>query len=279
MRRILIPIVCLPVFLSAQPAYVGILEPPIVNGFDIFSKAHIRVAFQLDGRNSSAIKDVPQSIRWTILLRGAKLGSVTSRLSSEVALTGADWVSSNTALHDVPADVKLPRIASKSFSTWNGYYESRPLLATTTSGVSDPDRWTAFLPSELALTKAREAFRLAAGPDPLCAGPERYPDSWILRRGPAYKSRTGIWIVTLALDPKRFKCDEPPEEVEGGICLLVRGEKAVLIGKDLLFLDAADLDLDGTSELIFTYSEYNRDGYVLLHMPDLAQTRFIWSYH
>jgi hypothetical protein len=45
-------------------------------------------------------------------------------------------------------------------------------------------------------------------------------------------------------------------------------------------VNAGDYDSDGKSELIFSYSGYNRDGYIIVYGEDyLKHTDFIWNYH
>jgi hypothetical protein len=44
-------------------------------------------------------------------------------------------------------------------------------------------------------------------------------------------------------------------------------------------LDVGDYTGEGTSEILFQYDGYNRDGYVLLDPRDDSKNEFAWSYH
>ena len=60
---------------------------------------------------------------------------------------------------------------------------------------------------------------------------------------------------------------------------LVQGGKYYRIGSGLQLIEAADFDGDGVSELLFQYDAYNRNGYVLLHLPDRGRIEFLCSHH
>ena len=43
-------------------------------------------------------------------------------------------------------------------------------------------------------------------------------------------------------------------------------------------IDAGDYDNDGKSELLFWYSGYNRDGYILIYDDFRKSAEYIWGY-
>lgn len=54
---------------------------------------------------------------------------------------------------------------------------------------------------------------------------------------------------------------------------------ARFIARGLTLIDAGDYDGDGASELVFWYSGYNSDGYVLLRADLRRRVEYLWSYH
>ena len=73
--------------------------------------------------------------------------------------------------------------------------------------------------------------------------------------------------------------DIPGEEWEEPVWFLLHDGTAKYIGRSLTLVDAGDYDGDGTSEVVFQYSGYNRGGYVLLHDHLTQVAQFTWSYH
>ena len=59
----------------------------------------------------------------------------------------------------------------------------------------------------------------------------------------------------------------------------MQGDKFNWIGNGLTLLDTGDYTGEGTSEILFQYDGYNRDGYVLLDPRDDSKNEFAWSYH
>jgi len=44
-------------------------------------------------------------------------------------------------------------------------------------------------------------------------------------------------------------------------------------------VDAGDYDNDGTSEVVFWESDYNKGGYILFYNHFTAKEEFSWHYH
>ncbi len=268
--------------------YVGILEPrvseaPIPNDLNRF---RVRVAFQfLNGRwgsmphNPSSVESLanlpklyPSKLAWTVALAGKKVGAVNSVQSSSYTLY------SEVGIQELTPDSRPPAVRG-AFQTWMGSSNFRPLVAISRPNYSDPDRWKPIRPLPPLSQQARTAFRKAIALDLSCEDkPSRgYPDEDIQLRK-AYRSGRGDMLLALRANPAKNPCGVS-DGAWNSVWFLIRNAEFHLIGSELTLVDAGDYNGDGTSEVIFHLSAYNRDGYVLLDLRDVSKTDFDWSYH
>lgn len=179
---------------------------------------------------------------------------------------------------------RLPEIrASKAlFSGWCGRSAFRPLVLVSAPHFLDPAGWEPLalgVQSEVGLF---ESFRSVAGDAEVCRPGQPLPQSLPYAPGDlrvrAHRDRRGRKIVTLQIDPRLDTCDGP-----GGAAWephsFVIDRTIRHIGSGLSLVDAGDYDGDGASEIVFWFSGYNRDGYVLFDDgPNLVAETY-WTYH
>ncbi len=271
-----------------EPIYVGILEPrvsdaPIPNDLN---RLRVRVAFQfLNGRWSSMPHDAssveslanlpklyPSKLAWTLALDGKKVGAVNSVQPPSYTLY------SEVGLQELTPDSKPPSVRG-AFQSWMGSSNFRLLVAISRPNYGDPDRWKPIRPLPPLSNLARNAFRKAIALDLSCDDKptRRYADEYIQLRK-AYRSDRGDMLLALRANPARNPCGVS-DGAWHSVWFLIRKADFHLIGTELTLVDAGDYNGNGTSEIIFHLSAYNRDGYVLLDLRDLSKTEFDWSYH
>jgi len=273
---------------TEEPIYVGILEPsvsdtPIPNGLNRF---RVRVAFKSQNGRWSAMphdasgleslvsfpKLYPVKLAWTVALDGKKLGAVNSVQSPSYKLY------SEVGLQELTPDSKPPAVPGP-FQTWMGSSNLRPLVTISRPNYGDPDHWKPIRPLPQLSQQTRTAFRKAIALDLTCddKSSRSYPDEYIQLRK-AYRSDRGDVLLALRANPAKNPCGVS-DGAWDSVWFLIRNADFHLIGTGLTLVDAGDYNGDGTSEVIFHLSSYNRDGYVLLALRDLSKTEFGWSYH
>lgn len=265
---------------------VGVLEQPQCHADQ---PRQVRVLFQKYPAGWVALPDrgIPKEFpnRWTIAFDGKSLG--------ELRTTDPGWSGSHTLEYlnarilNV-ASANPPRVADAKgrFRGWCETPADRPLVVVSEDHVADPARWKP-TPVEPEL-KARllTAFAKQNGKVESCVG-----DSWEprgvdyserqLEVVSSYADRNGRRLVALLLDVRLDTCDGPTEDpfrvqwyVVGG-----NGGPTRFLGIDLALVDAGDYDGDGHSEVVFWFSGYNKDGYVLFGDDLGASVDYWWHYH
>jgi hypothetical protein len=96
-----------------------------------------------------------------------------------------------------------------------------------------------------------------------------------------YADVGGRRLVAVSLDPNQNGGDGPSESAWWPNWFMVHpdGQAPVFLGNGLWLVDAGDYDRDGQSELIFWFSGYNRDGYVLFAGDSGRRVDYLWNYH
>lgn len=268
------------IYAADQPLYVGVLEHSVAQADDRQTSArpNIRVAFQFVNGSWSAMpheaedleslaalqKLFPVHLSWSVALDGKKLGAVESH--------SLDYrFYRDVGLHELTPESKFPtmRDPAKTFVTWMGASRYRPLVVISQPNYGDPDRWKPFRPTPALGKQAHAALRSALGePAP------RYSDSAIYLQPKGYRSSRGDALIELRLNKLAHAPDGPAEA-----WFLIKDAAVYWIGSGLTLVDAGDYDGDGSSEILFQKSLYNRDGYLLFHVRDRSKQEFDWSYH
>ena len=283
---LLVAMSAVPLFAEDGPIYLGVIEPRLTDSSDP-EEFRVRVAFRYikgswkamphDADDEEALGKLPAlyptRISWAIALDGRRIGEATSvqRPFSTYAHVG---------IQELTRDSKPPAIqeGAESFATWMGVSAFRPLIAVSRPNYSDPDRWKPFQPSPEVAREARAAFRREV---PILRCEEQdvaYDDEDIRILHKAYRSMRGDVLVALRAVPANDRC-ETAEDAWDSVWFLVSRDRYHFVGIGLTLLDAGDYDADGTSEIMFQTSGYNRDGYLLFHVRTKSKVEFAWTYH
>lgn len=287
---LLIAVALLGTRLEAQaPATVlGVLEQPPQ------CQEHVRIAVRplfarrADGWVALIAPDslAPLDLRratFTLAFDGRNLGEVHTTdpgFSSPYA-----WTFTRDHLLEVVPGQSVPQIANRSqrFEGWCDPPAVRPIVAVRAGHYADPERWKPFHapPAERESLIAR--FRSAAGPAEICMTDTGHPRPYRytardLVIDAAYANAGGRRLIALKLDKHGHLCDGPPEKEDWVHWFEVGGSNRYL-GPSMELIDAGDYDGDGKSELLFWYSGYNEDGYVLVYDDLARRSEFLWHYH
>jgi hypothetical protein len=269
--------------------YLGVLEAPLERA-GRSSAFHMRIAFRFEDRRWRAMPRsandegeltklatmFPARMSWTIVLHGKRLGEVSSVRASGHARY------SDIGLEDLTGDSSPPRVreGAAAFATWLGSAPYRPLLAISEPNYHDPDRWTPYDPPPTLLQRARAAFKHTIALDMHCNGKctRSYPDSVIEIYGKPFRSKGGDILIAMRPEPRRNKCEGPAGDEWQSVWFHLKGNDFQWIGDSLTLLEIGDFSGDGTSQIVFQYDGYDRDGYVLVDPRDNSKTEFMWSY-
>jgi hypothetical protein len=230
---------------------------------------------------------------WHIAFDGRNLGTVGTTDPG----FHSDFASSypNDYFLNLAPGQSLPKIRNQEggFGGWCSVPSLRPLFVVTRPNYRDPERWKPFRPSngdkKLLLPQVRKIMA-----ESLCSGgtngsdsdvpitaaqlAEITTDNIVLRK--SYRDRNGRELVSVGLETKYTEeCYIEEYPYLGSAMFLKAGEDVRFIGGELQLVDAGDYDGDGKSEVVFWYSGYNQDGYVLYDDDFRQRANFLWNYH
>jgi len=196
------------------------------------------------------------------------------------------------------------------YSGWPGYPRRRPLVLVSQDNTSDPQHWKPVKPPKPILRKCIQKFREIVGPVSFCRDGRwqppisDYADSAI-HCADSHGSRDGEYLLNLRFPGSESSCEEPLTAVRNASCaglsyeacrdlipwstpiyLMVgnwlhvsRDGSVRHLGIGFTLVDAGDYDNDGRSEVVFWYSGYDRDGYVLYYNGFSDHADFTWNDH
>jgi len=184
--------------------------------------------------------------------------------------------------------MNFPRIKNRSdlFAGWCGSPKLRPLVLVNTPNFKDPEKWKPFKPSSSYKKLLYKKFRAIVGDKAIkCieyswtkVEPYNFkPEELLLYK--SYRSKTGEELVPISLDKDKIACELMYESEWSINWFVIYKDDIKHLGHDLNLVDAGDYDNDGNSEIIFWYSGYNRDGYIIYYDDFKQSAKYIWSYH
>ncbi len=226
--------------------------------------------------------------RWTVALDGRALGTLRLRDMNPKSLTSRDWNFSRDKLFQILDVENTPRIKNGNgqFEGWCGTPSYRPLVIVSKSNVADPEQWRPFLVDDNHKKNLLVPLRLVVGrfsavhcpKDMEISQPWDFTiDDLVAYKG--YRSSSGREIVSIGLDRKKANCDGPTPPELSSNWFLIEGQRIEFLGRQMELIDAGDYDNDGRSELLFWYSSYNNDGYVLISNQLREMATYVWKYH
>ncbi len=268
------------------PVIVGVLEEPQCKP-EI--KVAVRALFAKPGRSWVALPEssgqaLDLSRTWTVVLDGRPQGSVAT---SAKPFEGTDaWTYRRDHLLTVAPDEIVPMAPNDQglFRGWCDAPANRPLVVLARRSFRDPAGWK---PVTLAPGYRRTLLgelKANAGEALVCPSREGSPvafqysaEDLVLHRG--YRDRAGRRLVSIGLDPTKDTCDGLIGALWRENWFLLANGRTTYLGDGLSLVDVGDYDNDGHSEVLFWYSGYNEDGYVLFHDEFRQRVEYLWSYH
>lgn len=272
----------------AEEVVVGILEHPQCKtepGSAVRALFHARDQQWAALSSKKASHRVPLAkLSWTVAFDGKRLGSIETLdpgFSSPYA-----WTYPRDRLLVLAPDQAVPAVANGQglFGGWCEVPRDRPLVVISRPNFRDPQGWKRFDPDSTLRNQVFPHFTAAAGEADPCESQD--PDNrsvWAysaddLRFSTSYQDRAGRKLVALALNPTRNQCDGPRDDAWSTHWFVI-ADSIQHLGANLSLVDAGDYDADGTSELLFWYSGYNKDGYSLFYDGLQKHVDYQWSYH
>jgi hypothetical protein len=169
---------------------------------------------------------------------------------------------------------------SAAFEGWLSEPVYRPLLANSHPYFSDPDGWKPSPPPDELLVRIRREFRKKYPKLEDCqveGKAIRYTDTGV-RLIKSYLSSPGWRLVQVGVNGCLTEGGRGDPVDEEWFVATPRGEVSYLDG-NMWLVDAADLDHDGSSEVVFSIDDYNRGGYKLFYADFKKSAEFKFSYH
>jgi hypothetical protein len=266
------------------PLVVGVLEEPQCQPEKGRS---VRVLFTKQDSEWRALAERNPIIdslahEWTIAFDGKSLGPLKTKDPG----WRSEW--SSTYARDRLLAVEgnpPPSVANrqKLFEGWCDAPTHRPLVVVSRPNFKDPDVWKPQPSTRADRDRVFAAFQAHAGKVMTCPTD---PEKWVPLRYSAndlvvrrhYKDSHGRHLIGVKLNSRLNTCDGPPDVAWWETWFLV-SNRVVHLGQGLSLVDAGDYDDDGHSELLFWYSGYNNDGYVLFESSLARRVDYLWNYH
>lgn len=220
---------------------------------------------------------------WSVAFDGHSFGAIQT---IDPGFTSPhSWTYTRDRLLNVASGDLAPSVANKSgqFSGWCQKPTVRPLIVVSDGQVEDPEKWKPADVSVHDLTHLFDDFKRNAGVAFVCASllEKGVPFEYVVRdleAAKAYKNNSGRRLVTVRLK-NGSGCDGLIDKSWDRHSFLMVNSSIAYLGVGLELVDAGDYDGDGASELIFWFSGYNHDGYMLYSKNSTELIPFTWKYH
>jgi hypothetical protein len=223
--------------------------------------------------------------RWTVAFDGKSLGAVGT--------TDPGWQSEYPWTYPrdrvlVLDNQTVPTVANRGgqFAGWCDAPPHRPLVVVNAPRFTDPARWKRSQPANALRALVFPEFKSRLEQVFHCPANAEQPLTLDYAMGDlqllaSYADRRGRRLVAVSLDRKLDTCDGPTDTGWWANWYLVSDDakKTEFIGDGLSLVDAGDYDGDGHSEVLFWYSGYNRDGYVMFAAEFRKRIEYLWNYH
>lgn len=243
------------------------------------------VAFKHDANNSEdlkkSIKYYPREIDWLVAFDGKTIGQLKSTVPDTIPYYAC------VGLHVLDPNAKSPTVGkiTKEFAGWSDEPCFRPLVLVSKNYTSNPQMWKPVRPPNSIIQQCKEAFIKVVGPVALCdekSGHKIIANNYSSRINhiKTYQSKDGEYLTCYRLEvPYNNKCDEFSDDFSDQWFFINKTGSVQHIGEKMALLDAGDYDKDGISEIIFWYSRYDEDGYILFYNHFSNHAKFTWNYH
>ncbi|GEM_PF-6165856 len=266
-----------------------------------WEKEGIRKAFEykegqwksslLNVDNSEALKSAAvlytSPSKWNLFFDGKTYGNISTKsfgTYTSYKENGLQKITSKKPL------LTFRKIDDK-FSDWNGKI-IRPILVCNSSDISDPDHWKPAAakkvqPSIYNNLKKRMKGKIYFCKNETCEGDSSNRDlkDNEVSSSYAYRDANGneLQAISLKFSSKVYAyCEIEGDgcKGEGPFWYLVKPSGDIqFLTKAAALIESADLNHDGSSELLFWLNEYNTNGYELIDGKTLKSYKSSWSYH
>lgn len=228
-----------------------------------------------------------KKINWTIAFDGRNYGRITSIAPSKEVEPA--WAYSRDYRQPIVAEGKPNLVANrkKEFGGWCNIPKNRPMVLVSKPYYKDPDKWRPFKPDASLEQSIFEAFKKSVDNKKLCnfikgisvAPPVKFDRELAnIQFYKSYISASGKKLIQVSMLLPYADCwtDFGDKQVRAWF-LVDNGIN--YLGTSMELVDAGDYDSDGNSEIIFWYSGYNQDGYILIDKNPSKISKFLWKYH
>lgn len=285
---------------SQTPLYVGVLENINDAWHPGDRKERVRVAFVKEGDKwlamghspsspaelASAASSFPETVKWFVVFDGRELGQIASKDLSPYQSYG------DFGLQEITSpESAIPKIAADAgdFTYISGvnHARTRPLLVVSTDNYKDPEKWKRTNLTDQEHKIAIDEFRKKVPQLEHCTEPDAekpdmlpYSDNEIILIK-AYRAKNGELLFGERLDDSRSGCGffDDDNFYDYWFARTKDGDIHFL-GTNMMPIDAADLDNDGSSAWVFHTSHgEDDDGYELFYDDFSKMTTFDWFYH
>jgi hypothetical protein len=270
---------------AGQPTLLGVFSPPACKpeAPPQLKPLFVSIAGRwttLDSATTGRL--ISSRIDWMVAWKGASIGRLQTvapgtLFNDEWAFRRDFWLSTSSP------PPRLPDDKNGRFGGWCPSSGRVPLAVVHQGSSADPEQWRPFVPTKARTLARHPAFLQHADQAWLCP-PGKAPETLSARPEDlaaldAYRDRNNRQVIQMALKPEDLACDGPDAGWLAHTFFLGENGQAQYLGTGLTWVDAADYDADGHSELLFWHSAYNREGYVLYSPFTGARAEYLWSYH
>lgn len=284
---------------AESPVFVGVLEDVKPGNLSpAMAVPHVRIAFQEAGDEwipfktdvnspealAKSYKYFPDSVDWTVVYDGKKIGAITSKNPGPPKSYG------DVGTQKITSDrAQIPKVTTRlaEFSRFGNPAKFRPLVLVSMPHFNDPEDWKPAHLTGSEKTLAVKIFRDKVPALEQCEKPEEkpkkmvpYADDEILLLG-AFRSKTRELIFGERLDDKRSNCGFFDDELFFDYWFALDKNRGIrLLGSQMTPMDAVDLNGKGHSEWLFqTARGEDEDGYELFYDDFGKKASFHWTYH
>lgn len=273
--------------LAGVNVLVGVLEHPQCKREN---PRAVRVLFAKDASRWTSlaagppVSEAPLPTSWTVAFDGRSLGRITT--NDPGWTSDYPWTYPRDRVLNLVGEGPAMPNQKELFGGWCEAPADRPLVVVSQANVTDPAGWRRRdAPSDMR-KRVFPSFKARAGRQLICRGDTAKGTDFDysvrdLTLLATYGDRQGRRLVGVSLDPKTNSCDGPAESAWWPNWFMIPADNRppVFLGEGLWLVDAGDYDRDGRSELVFWFSGYNRDGYVLFADELATRVEYLWNYH
>jgi hypothetical protein len=261
-------------------SFRGSVQPE--DKFDYYSTA-LRLCFKYSNglwERTKSVKDIP--LKYYLLFDMNKIGEFSIEPKSLYGMFGSWNTPYLSGLYIVKSKIQPIGKKNKNFSsTWMGIKKYRPIVSSSVdNNFKDPKQWkpTEKLPADiiekcksLTIEYFKKEIPKSRTPDFVPKGKVNFVIAFI--------SNNNEYLINTKYELINYQQLIYDNNLISKWFYASDIENIKYIGSYKTLIDAADYDLDGTSDIIFYDTKYVAEGYVLLYKNLDKKCEFWWDYH